>query len=244
MRALVVSDVHANITALDAVLDASREYGFDQVWCAGDIVGYGPDPHEIIERLRALGARCVAGNHDLAACGLMSVDEFNPVAADAARWTAALLTHDERDWLGGLPAVTAPSEHATMAHGSLRAPAWEYLLSPEQAEAQFALQETPLSIVGHSHLPFHVRESGDSAYPLFVPAADGATVPLDTRTILNPGSVGQPRDGDARASFMLYDDVAATATWRRVSYDIAAVQQRILAAGLPPYLAHRLALGR
>jgi predicted phosphodiesterase len=244
MRALVVSDVHSSITALDAVLrDAETRGPVDAVWCAGDVVGYGPDPGDVIRALQKADAVVVAGNHDLAAIGAMGVEDFNPVAAEAALWTRDHLSAYERHYLGMRPKVVRPHRDVTIVHGSLRQPEWEYLLSAEQAQAQFALQPTLCSIVGHSHLAFWFEERGGA--PSFHAAGDGHTVELaSTRLILNPGSVGQPRDGDPRASYLIYDDTGATATWHRVAYDVAAVQARINDAGLPPFLASRLAVGR
>ncbi len=242
MRTLIISDVHSNIEALTTVIaDAEAGGAVGAIWCTGDLVGYGPDPVAVIALLRESKTIAVAGNHDLVACGQMGVEEFNPVAAEAALWTRDQLTPDEQAYLAGLPLVHTEGAF-TLVHGSLRHPDWEYLLTPEQALDQFALQTTPHSIVGHSHLSFYVNESQP---PLFLRARDRDTVALETtRLILNPGSSGQPRDGDPRASYMLYDDAAATVTWHRVAYDIAATQRKILATGLPAWLGERLEKGK
>ncbi len=238
MRIAVMSDIHSNIEALEAVL--AHAATIDGVWCTGDIVGYGADPGAVIARLRSVDALCVAGNHDLVACGKMGVEEFNPVAAEAALWTAAALDDESRAWLSDLPLVVTDGDF-TLVHGTLRRPAWEYLLDGLQAEAHFALQTTPYSIVGHTHVAMHCAES---VVATLVDATDGEVLALgETRLILNPGSVGQPRDGDPRAGYMLYDDAAGTVTWHRVEYDIAATQRKIIAAGLPKMLAERLWLG-
>lgn len=244
MRVLVISDVHSNIDALHAVLGhAQREGGFDAVWCTGDIVGYGPDPGPVLDALAVLGARCVCGNHDLAACGRMGVEEFNPVAADAALWTKGALNDSERATLERLP-LTLIEEQVTLVHGSLREPEWEYLLDHDAASAQFALQTTDVSIVGHSHLQFIcIEQPGDR--PRFHYASDGEDIILDgRRVILNAGSVGQPRDGDPRAGYMLLDTSTRVAGWRRVPYDIDRVRARIDATGLPRVLGARLYEGR
>jgi diadenosine tetraphosphatase ApaH/serine/threonine PP2A family protein phosphatase len=243
MRALIISDVHANLEALTAVLWHARGGGdIDEIWVAGDIVGYGADPAAVIDELRAVGAVCVAGNHDAAACGLMDVDAFNAVAARAALWTRDELDGDHRAWLAGLPLVVERGLF-TLVHGSLRSPEWEYLLAPEQASAHFDLQTTPYSMVGHSHIQFRCAES--AGVPLMSPARDGETLTLgDTRSIVNPGSVGQPRDGDSRAGYILYDQDAATITWHRAEYDIERAAAKIEAAGLPRFLAQRLFEGR
>lgn len=250
MRLLIISDLHSNIEALDGVLaDAQRRGGFERILCAGDIVGYGADPAAVIAALRERDATCVAGNHDLAAIGRMDTAEFNRVAAQAARWTEMALDADERAWLASLPLVATIGD-LTIVHGSLRSPEWEYLLDPEQADAQFALQETPYSVVGHSHLQFwSVQREDDEA--AMHRATDGTTVRLEgRRLILNPGSTGQPRDGDARAGYILYDDASGAAgtggavTWHRVAYDAETARRKILDAGLPAFLGDRLLEGR
>ena len=244
MRVAVISDVHSNLPALEAVLRHADAGGaLDGLWCMGDIVGYGASPSEVISLLRERGVRAVAGNHDLAACGAMPTEEFNPVAEAAVEWTAEQLTPDECEWLIGLKLIEIAGDW-TLVHGSLRAPEWEYLLDAESASAHLALQTTPRSIVGHSHLPFYVIETRDDG-PVFHRVFDGDVAELPAeRLIANPGSVGQPRDGDPRASYLLYDDAAATITWHRVEYDIAAAQRAIVDAGLPPFLAERLAVGK
>lgn len=243
MRIAIVSDVHSNLAALRAVLRHADAGGaVDAVWCLGDIVGYGAEISETIAALRERPLTSVAGNHDLAATGAISVEDFNPVAAEAALWTAEQLSDDERTFLLDLP-LTAIERDFTLVHGSLREPVWEYLLDAEQAATQFELQATPYSLIGHSHLLFWVeaRKGG----PSFHRAEDGTTIQLgERRLIVNPGSAGQPRDGDPRVSYVLYDEGAATLTWHRVEYDIGATQAAIRAAGLPDVLAERLALGK
>ena len=250
MRIAILSDVHSNLAALRAVLrHAEADATIDGVWCLGDIVGYGAEPSETIAELRARPLTAVSGNHDLAAIGAIDTDEFNPVAEEAALWTADQLSDDERAFLGALPPTLVVGDpHGpkgfTLVHGSLRAPAWEYLLDAEAADAHFALQTTPYGLIGHSHLQFWVEERDGDA-PTFHRAADSTRLRLgDRRLIINPGSAGQPRDGDPRVGYVLYDEAAATLTWHRVAYDIAATQKKILAAGLPDFLAERLAMGR
>ncbi len=239
VRIVVVSDIHSNLGALGAVTRHAEAGGaVDAVWCTGDIVGYGAQPREVIAELRARDALAVAGNHDLAACGRLGVEDFNDIAADAAIWTAGQLTADDVAYLRDLP-LTVMSGDVTLVHGSLRAPEWEYLLSPEQAIAHFALQTTPYSIVGHSHQQFWADEMAFHAAP------DGGMLQLgERRIIINSGSVGQPRDSDPRAGYVLYDDSAATITWHRVEYDIAATQRVMRDAGVNDWLSDRLAIGR
>jgi diadenosine tetraphosphatase ApaH/serine/threonine PP2A family protein phosphatase len=243
MPIVIVSDVHANLAALRAVLaDAAARGAVAAIWATGDLVGYGAEPAEVPALLREHHLVAVAGNHDLAACGKIGVEEFNASAAAAARWTTGRLNAHEREWLAALSQTRVESDF-TLAHGSLRDPVWEYLLSGEQALVQFELQTTPYSIVGHSHLPFVFEERPDGV-PRSRRVADGQQTTLgSTRLIINPGSVGQPRDGDPRASYVLYDESAALLTWHRVEYDIATTQQKIIAAGLPHWLADRLSAG-
>ena len=245
MRVAIVSDIHSNLPAFEAVLRHAEAAGrVDALWCLGDTVGYGPHPNECIALLRRYEHRAVAGNHDLAACGKMGTEEFNQAAATAARWTAEQLSPTAREYLEGLPMVVSEGDF-TLVHGSLRWPEWEYLLSSEQAQVQFELQRTPYSIVGHSHLPFVCRESASGGPPALLPTTDGERVELGaTRLILNPGGAGQPRDGDPRASYALYDSDARSLAYHRVEYDIAATQQAMEAARLPRWLIERLSYGR
>ncbi len=243
MRIAILSDVHSNMEALEAVLrHAGRGGALDGMWCTGDMVGYGAEPGAVIGRLRELEAVCVAGNHDLVACGKLGVEEFNPSAGKAALWQGEQLDEDERGWLASLPLVRIEGEF-TLVHGSLRAPEWEYLVDDEAADAQFERQTTRYSCVGHSHLAFDVTEV--DGWPEFTDRGDDETVALgDGKLIVNPGSVGQPRDGDPRAGYILYDQAAATLTWHRVEYDIKSAQAKIIGAGLDTWLAERLAVGK
>jgi predicted phosphodiesterase len=250
LRTLIVSDTHSNLEGLRAAIaDAQDRGGIDAMWCAGDAVGYGAEPSALIAELKRHDARCVAGNHDRAATGRMEVDDFNPIAAKAALWTAEAITHYDREWLDALPETLMMGDF-TIVHGSLREPLWEYLDSPALAAVQFDLQQTPYSIVGHSHIQFWCEER-DGEWPAMHLARDGETVVLgETRLILNPGSTGQPRDGDPRAGYMIYDDADATVsgartmTWHRVAYDAEGAGKKIIAAGLPDALAKRLLVGR
>ena len=242
MRALIMSDIHANLEALDAVLaDVSGRGGFDAAWCLGDIVGYGPDPSACIRRLRELELAAVAGNHDYAASGLIDAADFNGAAFAAIRWTAEQLDADEKAFLAELPTVVA-ADQFTLVHGSLRAPIVEYLLHPSQAVATFGLLTTQFCAVGHSHYPFICRENGEM--PIFLPLEEGGGIPLGAgRSIVNPGSAGQPRDRDPRASYAVYDSDAGVIEHYRVEYDIPATQEKMRSAGLPQYLIDRLDLG-
>ena len=243
MRALIVSDVHSNLNAFQAVVaDAAANGGFDEIWSLGDLVGYGPEPSECVDLLRSYPHSAVAGNHDLAAIGVLPLDRFNPYAAAANRWTAARLSREQADYIGKQP-LTLEIDEFTLAHGSPRDPVWEYLTTVEAAIACFTRMDTYWCLVGHSHLPFLCIPQADGA--AFMAFPQNRRVQLDDAAlIVNPGSVGQPRDGDPRASYALYDDTEQTLLHRRVEYDIAATQEKMRRHNLPDYLIERLAVGR
>ncbi|MBI4336223.1 MAG: metallophosphoesterase family protein [Chloroflexi bacterium] len=242
-RVLVLTDVHANLEAFSAVVDdAQQRGGFDVVWSLGDLVGYGPDPSACLDRLRSLPHVAVVGNHDLAAVGKMGLELFNPLAAAAARWSMGQLTQEHRDYLSGLP-LTAEQGKFTLVHGSLRDPVVEYLLDEESALATFELLKTPRCLVGHSHVPFLCHRRGPRCVFLRLPEGERIEIG-EERVTVNPGSVGQPRDGDPRAGYLLYNAEGDFLVYYRVTYDVEAVQRKMLAAGLPAPLAERLAHGR
>jgi predicted phosphodiesterase len=241
MRIAVVSDVHSNLAALEAVL---ADLGsIDAVWHLGDVVGYGPEPQAVVDRLREAGAIGVRGNHDDAAGGGNSIEFFNPDGHAAMEWTRSRLDGPTRLYLAGLPEREVPEgSDFTLAHGSPSDPIWEYLTSPEAAERNLSAFETRYCLVGHTHMPLAFRQSRGRMRPLI--PDPGSSLELDQRRlILNPGSVGQPRDGDPRSSYLAIDTGAGQVTWHRVEYDIAATQAAMLAAGLPPRLARRLSSG-
>ena len=242
MRALIVSDIHSNLEALKSVLDdAERRGGFDHVWCLGDMVGYGPDPSACIGLLQEFDLVAVAGNHDFAAAAIIDAADFNGAAYTAIRWTAGQLAENERAFLAGLPMVCHEAPF-TLVHGSLRDPIVEYLTHPTQAAATFDLLTTNHCLVGHSHYPFICRENG--GMPLFLPLSESqATLLGEGRCIVNPGSVGQPRDRDIRASYAVYDSESAAIEHRRVEYDRPTTQGKMRRAGLPQYLIDRLDYG-
>jgi diadenosine tetraphosphatase ApaH/serine/threonine PP2A family protein phosphatase len=242
MRALILSDIHSNLEALEAVLaNAEDQGGFNEIWCLGDFVGYGPDPGSCLERVRRFGLLAVAGNHDYGAVGKSSVDEFNDAAKAAIHWTSGQLSAEEAGFLAGLPTVATVGPF-TLVHGSLRDPLFEYLLDQESAQATLRLLATPFCLVGHSHLPFICRENGGA--PLFYEFSEDDEFPLgEERCIINPGCVGQPRDRDPRPSYAIYDSQAQTIQLRRVTYDIHETQEKMRRARLPQYLVERLAQG-
>ena len=241
MRIAVISDIHSNLSALEAVLGAVG--AVDAVWHLGDTVGYGPQPQAVVDRLRAAGAIGVRGNHDDAGGGGTCIEFFNPDGFRAMEWTRTQIDESTRLYLAGLPERRVPEGSGfTLAHGSPSDPIWEYLDSPEVAQANLAAFATPYCLVGHTHVPLVFRESRGQMKAMRV---DQGRLALDgRRMILNPGSVGQPRDGDPRSSYMMIDTDAGEATWHRLEYDVGATQAAIVAAGLPPRLARRLSFGR
>lgn len=242
MRVAVISDIHANLAALEAVLAAVDADAPDELWCLGDLVGYGPRPNECCDLVAARAAVCLAGNHDLAVRGTLDLLEFSGDAAAAARWTRSVLTDEARAYLDRLePQATAAG--VALYHGSARDPVWEYVLSDEAAEATLELAGTPLVLVGHSHAALVAAQRGGRTAGGLAEA--GTEVDLaDGRFLLNPGSVGQPRDGDPRAAYLLLDLDAQAASFRRVEYDLERTQAEIRDRGLPEALAARLALGQ
>jgi predicted phosphodiesterase len=243
MRVAIATDIHGNRQAFEAVIAAAEGAAAEELWCLGDLVGYGADPDACVELAARHCTICLAGNHDLAVAGTLSLEEFSRGAALAARWTQETITAQTRDFLLALqPQGTA--ENVGLYHASPRDPVWEYVLSALAAE--LCLDATPyrVSLIGHSHvaLSFH-RPEGEPATGSTRRADDL----LDVSTgewLINPGSTGQPRDGDPRAAWMVLDTTAWTAEWRRAEYDIAGAQAAIRAARLPDSLAERLERGQ
>ncbi len=246
MRALIVSDIHSNLEALQAVVaDAEQRGGFDTVWCLGDTVGYGPDPEACLDVLQGYPLLAVLGNHDRAALNVRESADFNSAAAYSATWTASRLGDEYRAFLSGLPEV-ATSGQFTLVHGSLRSPLREYLLNEEAAASTFGRLTTAYCLVGHSHMPFLCMENRDG--PRFVQFSEDEVFPLEPRRLIaNPGSVGQPRDYDPRPSYALYvqanGDMTGSLERHRVEYDRAATQEKMRQAGLPRSLIDRLDYG-
>ena len=243
MRIAILADIHSNLEALNAVLADAGEHGtVDEIWCLGDTVGYGPDPTACLDTVLSMDHVLVAGNHDLASVGKISLVDFNPYAAEACRWTATQLSSKHSEHLSNLPLRTEQAPF-TLVHGSPRDPAWEYVISLDVAQACFDHFTTPYCLVGHSHIPFICRQ-GQRGVEL-VDVSLGSPVPLGReRLIVNPGGVGQPRDGDPRASYTIYHTEENSIEFRRVPYDLVATQRKIRLASLPEYLAERLQYGR
>jgi diadenosine tetraphosphatase ApaH/serine/threonine PP2A family protein phosphatase len=242
MRVLVVSDIHANCTALDAVL--AQAGAVDEVWCLGDLIGYGPDPNAVIGLLRQLpNLVSLLGNHDVAVIGKMPFETFNGDARRSLLWTEQELTADNMEFLRTLPQNARVRGDATLAHGSPRDPLWEYVLNTLSARLNFDHFHTPWCFVGHSHIQCLFRLDEESDRITLEVLKESLPAALVPRMILNPGSVGQPRDRDARSAYAIYDTTAQTWTPFRAKYNIAEVQQRIRHANLPEKHALRLSEG-
>ncbi|GAC1539340.1 MAG: metallophosphoesterase family protein [Herpetosiphon sp.] len=242
MRILILSDVHSNLAALEAVLAAAPQH--DELWCLGDTIGYGPQPNECCTLIAQLATWTLTGNHDLACLGAISLADFNHVARIANEWNGLQLDPTAREWLTQRPTI-AEAPGALLAHASPRDPIWEYVVDAETAQANLPFIPGNLCFVGHSHLPLRYALQPDGSEE-FSRLADNQSLQLDpdVRYIINPGSVGQPRDGDPRASFALWDTDAHIFTLHRVPYDIPTTRRLIKAAGLPTALGDRLAVGR
>jgi len=248
MRFLILSDIHANVDAFDAVLAATPRDTWDRALVLGDLVGYGAAPNAVVERVLALEPIAVIrGNHDKAACRLADASDFNHVARVAAIWTAETLTSENRMYLERLAAGPRSIDDALeICHG---APFDEdhYVFDRSDAARALDTASRPVCLFGHTHLPVVYRRDGEGDAG-FVPRMDDDVLHVDldpdARYLVNPGSVGQPRDGDPRAAFAIYDGERRVLTLRRIEYPIETAQKRIFNAGLPPSLAHRLAVGR
>jgi predicted phosphodiesterase len=247
MRYLILSDIHANLTALEVAL-AAIEGRWDRAVCLGDVVGYGPDPNEVIDKLRKLVVACIRGNHDKASCGLDSAEDFNPVAKRAALWTREQLRPENLTYLQNLPQGPIEVDGISLMHG-----AWqdedEYVFSPAQALDGLLGAPTAVSFFGHTHFQGGFSFVDNTLEVISLRPAAGSNhtalqISPKTRYLLNPGSIGQPRDGDPRAAFAIADLEHGVVEFWRVPYDIEAVQLRMTEAGLPETLVMRLSYGR
>jgi predicted phosphodiesterase len=246
LRAAVLSDVHANLPALEATLEAIEAAEVDEIWCLGDVVGYGAQPDACARLVAERCSVCLVGNHDLAVLGALDVGTFSEYAAAAVHWTQREATEPTLEFLRGLE--PSGTRHGVgLFHASPRDPVWEYVLSLEQAEDALDAQPQRVGLIGHSHVSlfFMRQEQPRRDRVQGAQAGDGAVLGLERGTwLLNPGSVGQPRDGDPRAAWLELDTELWTAGYHRVSYDVPAAAEAILAAGLPSGLAERLGAGR
>lgn len=246
MRVALVSDVHGNLQALDAALQHASGEGIEAVWCMGDMVGYGAQPNEVIARLREVDARCVIGNHDAAALDLIDTDLFNPTAAVSAEWTKEVLSPESLEFLAA-KAETEVAGDWSFVHGTFDDPLWEYLTHESNANSHFDAAKSRLSLVGHTHLPLVIWRDEQGRVGGRQPKR-GEVIELNTwdghQICVNPGGVGQPRDGDPTAPYAILDTAKNEVRFHRVSYDIAEAQRHIREAGLPDALADRLEDGR
>ena len=246
MRAAVLTDIHANRQALEAVLAAIDDAGAEQIWCLGDMVGYGAQPDACTSLIRERCATCLVGNHDLAVLNALDITSFSDTAATAVEWTRDNVSEETLEFLASLD--PAASQHGIgLFHASPRDPVWEYVISVDQAEAGFAAQEERVGLIGHSHIAlFFVREAGARpGHAQGAQAGEGTELEIaEGSWLLNPGSVGQPRDGDPRAAWLELDTEEWSVRYHRVPYDVDGAASAILAAGLPRILAERLQVGR
>jgi len=243
MRIAILADIHANLAAFEAVLDdIEAKGGVDEYWCLGDVVGYGPDPGECIKLLRRLNIVCVSGNHDLGAIGKLELSYFNPTAAEACRWTAARLNPVDARYLEELPA-TVQKDDFLLVHGSPLEPALEYVISTGIAAKNFSFFKSKYCLVGHTHAPLAFKEEDGSCTSITLSTGIGLVLG-EKRMIINPGGVGQPRDGDPRASYAIYESGGRMLRLYRVDYDIRATQDKMVRYGLPMTLVSRLETGR
>lgn len=248
MRLAIVSDIHANLPALEAVVDDVTGAGIERIWCLGDVVGYGAEPDACAALVAERCELCLVGNHDLAVLGALDISSFSPAAAEAVRWTREQARPETISFLEGLEPADTEREPAVY-HASPRDPIWEYVLWPEQAAECIEAQERRVSLIGHSHVAlfFALPDEGDepAREARGAQAAAGTRLELDRgRWLINPGSVGQPRDGDPRAAWLELDTREWTASYHRAAYDIDRAADAIAVAGLPEHLARRLYVGQ
>jgi diadenosine tetraphosphatase ApaH/serine/threonine PP2A family protein phosphatase len=243
MRVAIATDIHGNRHAFEAVIAAAEDAGAEELWCLGDLVGYGGDPDASVELARRHCSVCLAGNHDLAVVDVLSLEEFSRGAALAAQWTREVITDETREFLLSLEPKGAAGG-VGLYHASPRDPVWEYVLSGLTAELCFDVTDHRVSLIGHSHVALSFdRQEGSPASG--TTRKEGTEMDISAgQWLINPGSVGQPRDGDPRAAWLMLDTGAWTATYRRAEYDIAGAMAAIRAANLPESLAERLQHGQ
>lgn len=249
MRLAIISDIHSNLPALETVFAEAEAAGVDAIWCLGDVVGYGAQPNECATLARERCDLCLVGNHDLAVLDELDISTFSPAASAAVRWTRGRMTDETTEFLRGLePSDT--SHEVALYHASPRDPVWEYVLWPDQAAECIRAQDKRIGLIGHSHVAlfFALAEStpdGERAAARGAQAGAGTGLDLGRgRWLINPGSVGQPRDGDPRAAWLELDTEAWRATFHRVEYEIDRAADAIMATDLPEHLARRLYVGQ
>ncbi len=245
MRIGIISDIHANLVAFETVINALRRANAtERLWCIGDMVGYGPHPNECLDLLRSFDHICVPGNHDYGLLGKTDRENFNPDARFVLDWTAEQITAENRAYLDALPVRWIPEERFTVVHASPRDPIWEYLLEPQAARECFPYFTSPYCFVGHTHVPAVFRQAeADGPVKLVRPEADEQVRFGPARLILNPGSVGQPRDGNPQAAYAILDLDAGTLAFHRIDYAIAQTQAVMRDLHFPKRLIARLEFG-
>lgn len=241
MRILVISDIHANLPAFEAVLEDAQGQ-WDKIWCLGDVIGYGPHPNECVALLREHEHLSLTGNHDWAVLDKLDISEFNPEAQTVVRWTRTALEDEARDYLLEQPAKQVVEPY-TLAHASPRYPVWEYITDYDTAVANMQAFDTPICLVGHTHVPVLFIERAPGDVIAIRPDYDETLLLEGAHVIINPGSVGQPRDGDPRAAYALLETSEMAWEFRRVAYPVAATQDAMREVGLPLPLIKRLEYG-
>ncbi len=241
----ILSDIHSNLEALEAVLDDARDHGASEYYCLGDVVGYNANPHECIAKIRELGALTIRGNHDHYCSHNESLEDFQPNAASVIAWTRRQLTQEDESWLATLP-MSKVVNGITYVHGTLDMPEhWGYVFDLLDAEAHFSYQTTPVCFHGHTHVPVIFAKRGSEIERIDPPPSGTRfKFAFGRRYFVNVGGVGQPRDGNPRASYVLYYPKTREIEFRRVSYDIETASEKVRQAGLPERLADRLLYGR
>ncbi len=245
MRYLIISDIHSNLAAFEAVLKDAKGL-YDKVWCLGDMVGYGPDPNECVELLLTLDHICLAGNHDWAVLDKLDIDDFHEDARITSLWNREQLNSQVFEYLDNLPVALIKEDVFTLVHASPRHPIWEYVMSPKIAKANFKHFNTPYCFVGHTHVPIVFKEDPEATTfcEVVTPKFNNGLIPLDKqRSIINPGSVGQPRDDDPRAAYGILDVESNTFEYRRIAYPVEVTQEKMKEYKLPARIWQRLALG-
>ncbi|MCB8920778.1 MAG: metallophosphoesterase family protein [Ardenticatenaceae bacterium] len=241
MRVLVISDIHANLAAFKAVLDDSKGL-WEKIWFLGDLIGYGPDPNECTSLLREFDHIALSGNHDWAVLDKLDTSSFNAEAKSAITWTRDTITPETRAYLDSLPSKLVLGQF-TLAHASPRQPVWEYILDPYTAAINFEFFDTPYCLVGHTHVPIWFEETAVHSVIPYVPNYGKPTNLPENRVIINPGSIGQPRDSDHRAAYALLDTDNLVWEYRRIAYDVSKTQEKMRAQNMPSRLVNRLEYG-
>jgi len=241
MRVLIISDIHANLAAFETVL-ADAKGQWDIIWCLGDLIGYGPDPNECVALLREHEHISLSGNHDWAVLGKLDIQSFNREAQIAIQWTRSAISTDTHDYLAALPPIRVEAPF-TLAHASPRQPVWEYILDPYTAAINLEHFSTPYCLVGHTHVPVIFEETTPNHVTFYKPDYEAPWPLQELRLIINPGSVGQPRDSDPRAAYAMLDTEEMSWQFRRVSYPVSVTQDKMRQYGIPTRLIKRLEFG-